>query len=343
MEQAASIHYAFSPDCRALIERLDLTGDEVIDAYRRRDDVLVVPSMPPHFYTIRWQDDGRALFVSSQFSRLEWQVDRLVPTELTFHTVLRLRRSLPAGPISRRMEMDRIWSRVADSFGAPVTCHDDFPACLRYTGRWDGKPPRVASSGLPDDRCHVDGVLEQSKENAKYVWALSWKKYEAWLPEPFGGIAADPDEAEVDVDAVPRLLFARMEPTRLVRPVVVRADIGELVTRLLCTRCSLRWIHDPPHFDPPLPCLHVFGAELLDPDSSVPPHLQGKEYIVPAWFVTDIRTGPAVIIAGEGNAQRSAVLPNGYKAGNRMSLRSIESLLAEMTPARTGQPASIAP
>jgi hypothetical protein len=172
------------------------------------------------------------------------------------------------------------------------------------------------------------------------VWAFSIKKYQRWLPAPFGGIAAEPADDEVDVAAAPRLVFARMKPDRLRRPIIVRADIGEAAVRLLCTRASLVDVDDPPFFHPPLKCLFVFGMEVLDPDR-IPHQGQGKEYVIPLHFVTDIRNGPAgAALVGDHAPQRSAILPNDFRPGNRMSLRSIQSLLADVTepaPAAAGR------
>ena len=261
---------------------------------------------------------------------MEWQVDRAKPTEVTFVLALRLRPGLPAGTISPRMHADQIWSLVANSFGTPVTCHEDFPRHLRYTGRADGDAPRWDETGIEGDRYIVDGVVEKSGENAKYVWVLSVKKYLDWLPEPFGGIAAAPAISTGDANSTPRLLFAKMRPAKLTSSIIVRADIGETSVRLLSTHCSLCDIDDPPYFHPAMKCLHVFAMEILDPEN-LPSQAPGKEYVVPVHFVTDIRPGPAITLSGEQSPQRSAVLTNDYRAGNRMGLRSIESFLEGVT------------
>ncbi|MEX0585108.1 MAG: hypothetical protein WD176_00595, partial [Pirellulales bacterium] len=300
MSEAAAPNYAFTPECRALIAALDIAESQVIEAYERRSDGMIVPSIPGQVYIIRWHEDGRALFVSARFGRMEWHIDRARPAEIVFTMALWLRRQLPAGSISPQMEMDRIWVRVAESFGTPVTCHKDFPAHRRYTGRWDGQAPRCDSTGEDGDEILVDGALEQSGTNAKYVWALSRKIYEKWLAESAGPT----EQAEPTRDPA-RIVFARMSPAKLKRPIAVRADIGEAAVRLVCTRCSLTLIDDPPFFHPPLACLHVFGAEVIDAEKP-PGQLTGKEYIIPLDFITDIRSGPPVFIAGESMPQRSA-------------------------------------
>jgi hypothetical protein len=220
--------------------------------------------------------------------------------------------------------MDRIWVRMVESFGTPVTCHKDFPAYRRYTGRWDGEPPRTTPTGIDGDEVIVDGALEQSKTNAKYVWALSRKTYENWWNGSPGG------EKGAPAGEAGRIVFARMSPAKLKRPVAVRADIGEAAVRMVCTRCSLVLIDDPPFFAPPMTCLHVFGAEVVDAEK-LPGQLTGKEYIIPLDFITDIRSGPPAFIAGDTMPQRSAVLPSDFRPGNKMSRKAIESLLAEFT------------
>ncbi len=329
MSQITTMNYVFSPECQALLGQIGLSEDQVIDANENRDDVMIVPSVPAHMYSFRWLDDGKLLMVSCQISKVEWQVDRARPTEITVKLALLLRPGLPSGTLHREMHADQIWSRIADSFGTPVTCHEDFPRFLRYTGRADGDAPRFDETGIDGDRYIVDGVLETSGENAKYVWVLSVKKYLDWLPEPFGGIAA-PASSAVEGGDVPRLLFARMRPARLTGSVIVRADIGEAAVRLLSTHCSLCDIDDPPYFHPTMKCLHVFAMEILDPEN-LPSQAPGKEYVVPVHFVTDIRPGPEIQLTGESSPQRSAVLTNDYRAGNRMGLRSIESMLEGLT------------
>jgi hypothetical protein len=131
----------------------------------------------------------------------------------------------------------------------------------------------------------------------------------------------------------PRVVFARMAPAKLKQHIVVRADIGEASVRLVCSRASVVDIDDPPFFHPRMKCLHVFGAELLDGDQP-PKQLSGKEYIIPIHFVTDLRPGPNVFLSNENAAPRSAVLPNDFKPGNRMSLKAIERLLAEWAVAK---------
>jgi hypothetical protein len=110
----------------------------------------------------------------------------------------------------------------------------------------------------------------------------------------------------------------------------VRADIGEATVRLVCSRASLVQIDDPPFFHPPMKCLHVFGAELLEGDD-LPKQLSGKEYVIPVHFITDLRPGPNVFLTNENAAPRSAVLPNDFKPGNRMSLKMIAMQLGEWT------------
>jgi hypothetical protein len=198
-------------------------------------------------------------------------------------------------------------------------------------------------------------VTESRQAGVKYVWVLSVETYLNWwrgaagerAETPAGsaagtgaaGDAAAGDAAGGDATGgeaagrgaagdVPRLVFARMQPARLARPIVIRADIGEAAVRLVCSRCSPVMIDDPPHFSPPVPCLHVFGAELLQ-TGQPPKQLSGKEYIVPVHFVTDILAGPSVFLTGEEAAQRAAILPTGFIPSNKMSVRAVESVLAE--------------
>jgi len=320
--------YTFTPQCQALLDAIELPHEVAIEAHQRRHDSMLVPTVPAHLYEIQWRQDGRAVMVSSEISRMEWQVDRARPAEVTFHMALWLRPRLPAGPIAPGMEMDHVWTRVVESFGAPVTCHDDFPKHLRYTGRWDGKPPRVADGA--GEAYIVDGGLDSSRGDAKYVWALSRAKYESWLSSEPPGSPRRSDEAAVDTSTWPRLVFARMRPAALRKPVVVRADIGEAAVRLVCSRCSIVDVNDPPFYHPTMKCLLVFGAELLDPER-VPPQLAGKEYVIPIHFVTDLRPGPNVFLTGDASPQRSAILPNEFRPGNKMSLRAIESFLRDVT------------
>ena len=331
MSQSDTLQYVFTPSCRELIQKLDLAEETVLEAYHKRDDTMLVPAAPPHMYSIRWTGEGEGLFVSSSCSKMEWQVDRARPSEISINLALPLRRVLPAGSICPRMKMDQIWTLVAESFGVPVCFQEDLGYHRRYTGRWHGEDPRWEETGIDGDEYFIDGVLEQKKDNVKYAWVLSLATYLKWWKEkPFGGTAAEPSDEEIDVDAVPRLLFAKMRPAKLTRPIIIRADIGEAAVRLLSTHCTMRELDDPPHFHPKMKCLHVFGAEILDPEN-IPKQLAGKEYVVPTDFVTDIRTGPEIHLTGGEAPQRSGVLPTGYKPGNKMGLRSITSLLADLT------------
>lgn len=339
---AAASPYLFTPELQALLPVAGLTEAEAIEAFERRDDAMVVPSVPAVLYAIRWLDSGEAIFTSGEFTRMEWRVDRSVPAEVTLRVALRLRPQLPAGEINRQMPLDAIWSRVAESFGIPLTCHKKTAAFFRYTGRWDGKPPRYEAT--EGDTILVDGGFERTKDSVKYVWALSTNKYRDWLGRsgtfaPDGNSRESPMEGDAQSSPQPsildpqssnlsRVVFARMSPAKLGRQIVVRADIGEATVRLLCSRASLVDVDDPPFFHPRMKCLHVFGAEILEGDQ-LPRQLSGKEYIIPIHFITDLRPGPTVFLANENAAPRSAVLPNDYKPGNRMSLKMIEMQLAE--------------
>jgi hypothetical protein len=323
--------YVFTPACRALLEQIDLPESDVLDAYRSPGDMMLVTSQPAHMYAIRWLGQDRIVFLSASFSKVQWHVDRARPSEITIHLALLLRPLLPAGPISPRMQIDQIWTRIAESFGMKVCCHKQLGSHRRYTGRWDGAHPRWDPSGIEDDSYILDGVLEESGENVRYVWVLSTATYLNWLrEEPFGGIAAGPADEDIDVEAVPRLLFSKMQPAKLSRPIIIRADIGETDVRLICTHSTMCTLDDPPHFHPAMQCLHVFGAEILDPEE-IPRQLAGKEYVMPAHFVTDIRTGPDVLLTGGEAPQRSGVLPTGYRPGNKMGMRSMLSLLGDLT------------
>lgn len=321
--------YVFTEQCQALLEVAALSESEAIEAFERRDDAMVVPSVPAHLYGLRWLDSGEAIFTSGELTRMEWRVDRSVPAEITMRVALRLRSDLPAGPIARNMPIDAVWTRIAESFGVPVTCHKKTGSFLRYTGRWDGKPPRYEAAS--EDTVVVDGGFERSRDSVKYVWALSLNKYRDWRAS--GAVTASPSKSSTDL---PRLVFARMAPAKLTQPIVVRADIGEATVRLLCSRASLVDIDDPPFFHPRMKCLHVFGAELLEGDD-LPKQLSGKEYVIPIHFVTDLRPGPNVFLTNENAAPRSAVLPNDYKPGNRMSLKMIEMQLGEWTQPAASQ------
>jgi hypothetical protein len=330
MSEAYTPAYTFTPQCESLLAAIDLPRETVIEAHQRRSDSMLVPTVPAHLYEIQWHADGRAVFTSSEISRMEWHVDRARPAEVTFHMGLWLQPQLPAGPIAPGMEMDHVWTRIVDSFGTPLTCHDDFSKHLRYTGRWDKKPPRVAGE---EADAIIDGGFDQERGDAKYVWALSRQKYESWLQsssEPPGSSRRS-DNTTIDTAHWPRLVFARMRPTALRQSVVVRADIGEAAVRLVCSRCSIVEIDDPPFYHPTMKCLLVFGAELLDPER-LPSQLAGKEYVIPIHFITDLRPGPNVFLTGDAAPQRSAILPNEFRPGNKMSLKAIESFLQELTP-----------
>lgn len=322
MAAPAGPRHTFTPECAALLPIASLSEADAMEAFERRNDAMIVPSVPMHLYALRWLESGDAIYTSVEITRMEWRVDRSVPADLTIRMALRLRPSLPAGPISPAMPIDVVWTRIADSFGLPVACHKKTGAFLRYTGRWDGKPPHV--EGGDGDHVVLDGGFERSGDSVKYVWALSTNKYQAWLAEGASSAPAAADEGQ----AWPRIVFARMQPPKLRRQVAVRADIGDATVRLVCSRCAIVDINDPPHFDPTMKCLHVFGAEILDDD--IPRQLQGKEYVIPLHFVTDIRPGPNTFLAGEHAPQRSAVLPNNYRPGNRMSLKMVERQLAEL-------------
>jgi hypothetical protein len=343
---AATSPYVFTSELSALLPVAGLTEAEAIEAFERRDDAMVVPSVPAAMYAIRWLETGEAVFTSAEFTRMEWRVDRSVPAEVTLRMALRLRPNLPAGEIGRHLPMDVVWSRIAESFGIPLTCHKKTDSFLRYTGRWDGKPPRYEAT--EGDTIIVDGGFERSGDSVKYAWAFSTNKYRDWLnagdASRSGAPVPDSDQDNAQNESatplpsgtgvpdlpLPRVVFARMSPAKLNRQIVVRADIGEATVRLLCSRASLVDIDDPPFFHPRMKCLHVFGAEILEGDE-LPRQLSGKEYIIPIHFVTDVRPGPSVFIANENTAPRSAVLPNDYKPGNRMSLRMIEMQLDEWT------------
>jgi hypothetical protein len=53
--------------------------------------------------------------------------------------------------------------------------------------------------------------------------------------------------------------------------------------------------------------------------------------VIPVHFITDLRPGPNVFLTNENAAPRSAVLPNDFKPGNRMSLKMIAMQLGEWT------------
>jgi hypothetical protein len=319
--------YRLTPECEALLAVASLTQAEAIDAFEHRDDVMVVPSVPAVLYGIKWLPSGEALFTSGELTRMEWRVDRSVPAEITVRVALRLRPELPAGAIDRQMPMDVIWGRIAESFGVPVTCQKKVDPVKRYTGRWDGKPPRYEAA--EGEAIVVDGGFERARDSVKYVWALSTNKYREWLASDSGtAVASGAAASDLPAGSFPRVVFARMAPAKLKQHIVVRADIGEASVRLVCSRASIVDIDDPPFFHPRMKCLHVFGAELLDGDQ-LPKQLSGKEYIIPIHFVTDLRPGPNVFLSNENAAPRSAVLPNDFKPGNRMSLKAIERLLAE--------------
>ena len=121
MSQTEQTQFTFSDKCQALLNEINLTEQEVLETYQKRDKVMIVPATPAHLYAIRWLEDGSLIFISCTFTRMEWHVNRARPAEILIQLALKLRPSLPAGLITRDLEMDQIWSLIAESFGTEVS------------------------------------------------------------------------------------------------------------------------------------------------------------------------------------------------------------------------------
>jgi hypothetical protein len=174
------IAVTFSPNCEQIVQRLELPRARISEAVNGRH-VGVLSKDYNRIVVLQWPVTDRLTLVDSFVTeRTVSEVGGRIKTQL--HTVMadlvaELRPELPAGTLTRDMNMLEVLDVVARSFGWPVVCSSAAPAAHLYAGPWDGQVPRVSSTS---GDIFLTGTYSEDG-TCELVWAFDLDRYLAWF------------------------------------------------------------------------------------------------------------------------------------------------------------------
>lgn len=168
----------FTPECQRLLDLLEITAAQATAAIHRPHRELR-NAAGTRLIALGWPERGPMILVDS---RVTGDGDPDVTADL----VLALRPELPAGQVTREMELDgQIMPLVAASFGRRVRPHATFPGQFWYRGPWDGGTPTVER--FPREprgkllEIAVTGSFSFSDKSCEMVWAFDLERYREWF------------------------------------------------------------------------------------------------------------------------------------------------------------------
>jgi hypothetical protein len=131
---------------------------------------------------VHWFTEERIVFAETVVTkkRHDRRKNIMKFREVEVMVAIELKPDLPAGPISRNMNMERILEVIAESFGLPVTTHPAGTASTLYSGPWDGQT--IATGILaPKGDMLVTGTFSPDCNRCHLVWAFDLEKYREWF------------------------------------------------------------------------------------------------------------------------------------------------------------------
>lgn len=170
------------PRCSEIMRQLPITEAEVLTTVNERHCGLVDDGLT-RIAAVHWFNEDRIVMIESAVTKRRLEGDRMHFDEVCVLLAIVLGRSLPAGFVTRDMEMWQIQEAVARSFGCPFRFHPSQPYVTLYaSGPWDGGPPLFK----PDEytgEVLVLASLDPVQHSAKRVWTFNLNRYLLWLSQ----------------------------------------------------------------------------------------------------------------------------------------------------------------
>jgi hypothetical protein len=183
------IEVRFTPECRRLLHLFEIAPALAVGAINQSHRNLC-DDAGTRFIALGWPHSGPMTLVESRVTKsipdLETGGQTRLFEEVTADLVIALRPEVPAGQITREMELgDQIMPLVAKSFGRRVRPHRTFPPQFWYSGPWDGTEPKTER--LPREprgkavEILVTGSYDAASKSCDMVWAFDLERYRAWF------------------------------------------------------------------------------------------------------------------------------------------------------------------
>jgi hypothetical protein len=185
-DKPTKIRVTIDEPCRQLMAAIGITEEQVSAAVNSPDQGMRDDAFT-RITVSHWVSDQEIVvvetFVTKKDSReVEKGLWKVYLHEVVAKLAIKVQPVLPAGVLTRNMEMQEALRLIAGSFGVPVTCHPEQPTAALYTGPWDGKPCRTepvpVASGQP---VLMLGTLWSDRQHGENVWAFSPAKYLEWF------------------------------------------------------------------------------------------------------------------------------------------------------------------
>ena len=194
------IRVSYSPIALELVRCCRLSRADVLTTLNSRHQGLVSDGMD-RIIAAYWFTNDHMVFLDSIVTKSSTSNDGKWITfeEVTAQLVLCLSPKLPAGTITREMEIEPILEVIAHSFGHPVTGHPDVLPKALYAGKWDGKEIIIKKSGK-SGLFYATGSFSPDKSTCELVYALNTDAYWDWYKNtPLCGLSVSREAAKLSV------------------------------------------------------------------------------------------------------------------------------------------------
>lgn len=169
----------YTPECQRLLDLFEITPARAAAAITQPHRAIRTVA-GTRLIALGWPEGGPMTLVDGRVAEANGNA------EVTADLVIALRPDLPAGSVTREMELDgEIMPLVARSFGRMVRPHATFPGQFWYRGPWDGTTPTVER--LPREprgkllEIFVTGSFNAADRSCEMVWAFDLERYRDWF------------------------------------------------------------------------------------------------------------------------------------------------------------------
>ena len=177
------IQVTFTTECIQFMRDLGIPHERAKVTINDRHRGLISDGLD-RVIAIHWFGDDDIVLVDSLVKNKEVDRERSRTriVEVQAQLVLVLQSTVPAGTLSRDMNMEQLFALVAESFGQPVVCFPDSAPSKLYSGPWNGQEIEIRRDN-DQGSVYVAGSFYPNQNRCELIWAFNVERYRRWLAD----------------------------------------------------------------------------------------------------------------------------------------------------------------
>lgn len=169
-----------SEGLRGLLDQVGISDEMIIRTLNDRDKGVLDADVS-RLIAVHWFSDDQAVFVDAAITHKSLDGNQVTLERARAMLAIFIGPKLPLGRnIHRGSELEEIMIAVAESFGNPVSFHEEAAPVTLYSGPWDGQPVKIAGVERGGQAVLVLATLNQEKKSAFAGWAFNLQRYLSW-------------------------------------------------------------------------------------------------------------------------------------------------------------------